>query len=145
MSSRSSPSAAPAGLVAGLALLLAGCSGAPAQPAPPSGPPLSAADGTNLAACASGRCEVVVRAGDQVPLPSGAGFRVQSADADGVGIAVSRAVAVQTMCLAGCIQSQSSADDYFQLDPRASVEFGGRSISVEAVSGDTAKLSVIGV
>ena len=130
--------------LAGLALLLAGC-GTPPGPARPSGPPLSAADGTSLGACASGRFEVVVRAADQVPLPSGAGFRVQNAGADGVSIAVSRDVAVQTMCLAGCTQSQSAADDYFQLDPRASVEFGGHSISVEAVSGDTAKLSVVGV
>ncbi|WP_328609713.1 hypothetical protein OG943_11495 [Amycolatopsis sp. NBC_00345] len=133
----------PAAALAWLALLLAGCS-TPSGPAQPSGPALSAADGTRLDACANGRCEVVVRAADQVPLPSGAGFRVQSVGADGVTIAVSRDVAVQTMCLAGCTQSQSAADDYFQLDPRASVEFGGRSISVEAVSGDTAKLSVLG-
>ena len=35
------------------------------------GPPPAAADGTNLAACADGTCEVLVKTGDVLPAPIG--------------------------------------------------------------------------
>lgn len=55
--------------------------------AAPSGAPFVAADGRNLKACADGKCEVLVKTGDQIPNDGGAGPLSVSVQAGKVGLA----------------------------------------------------------
>ncbi len=147
-------------------VLAAGCSSgegktadpqAPAPPASSSAPSTSAAspseeapkaaDGTDLAACSDGTCEVSAPAGAKMTFPAKTRveyFTVQSIDADTVVLA-GRGIGSRQggSCTGKKCESSGSGKDYkVTLGPSSTATFNDLSITLRAITGGAAVLKI---
>jgi len=148
-----------------LIAILAGCdastkgSGAPADSssgasrtsAPPgsfgsTAPPPHAADGTKVAACADGRCEVLVKAGTAIPVP-------KSMNVEKVTVsALSRSRVTITGhdvgnasgggCTGQCDSSSTNGNFKIALGAGSQATENGLALTVEQIAGDSAVIQV---
>ena len=109
-------------------------------------PPPTAADGTNVAACADGRCEVTVKAGTAIPVP-------KSMNVEKVTVsAVSRSRVTITGhdlgnssgggCTGQCDSSSSNGNFKITLGADSQATENGLGLTVEQIAGDTAVIRV---
>jgi hypothetical protein len=99
----------------------------------------AAADGTDLAACADGRCEVQVGASAKIPVPRRldvTGVRVRSIDSDTVTIVGRLLGNRQSGFCTGVSCSSSGSGDGFQLELGADSTGSENGLSITAVAID---------
>lgn len=126
-------------------------SGASTTPAPPgsfgsTAPPPQPADGTTVAACGDGRCEVMVKAGTEIPVP-------KSMNVEKVTVsAVSRSRVTITGhdlgnssgggCTGRCDSSSANSKFKIALGADSQATENGLALTVEQIAGSSAVIRV---
>ncbi|MFD0685106.1 hypothetical protein ACFQZM_11405 [Actinomadura fibrosa] len=128
------------------ALALSGCTSdgkAASSTSPSASKPPPAANGTNVAACAAGRCEVQVSASTKIPVPRDTrvdSVQIQSITADTVTV-VGRVLGTRSegLCTGRkCSSSVAGGRFTLQLGPDSTGTENGLSVTVVTITGKTA-------